>query len=173
MTDNSDSLSEEDQPEGDLPDDEESGGEVEQVDSQLVSPEDMESLQGVLGRIVQEAMEGSVFEYRYQRSAPLPTHEEFKAYGEVLPSAPERIMRMAENASDSIIEERRKSQRNVSWIIASFLAAVLIVFSFGAYLAHLGYDITGAVTSALSFVGILASVFVRRWLRRGADESAD
>ena len=59
-------------------------------------------------------------EVRY-RSAPLPTPEDFKEYGHVLPNAPERIMRMAENASEAAIRSEYRADNLIRYLMFGVL----------------------------------------------------
>lgn len=51
----------------------------------------------------------------------LPTPEDFKEYGHVLPNAPERIMRMAENASEAAIRSEYRADNLIRYLMFGVL----------------------------------------------------
>ena len=93
---------------------------------------------------------------------PLPAPEDFKAYGDVIPDAPERILSMMERQ----VEHRISTERNIvtsglkesirgQWMGYSI---VVILIGLSTLLALCGHDLTagGMVAAAIA----LAVVFV-------------
>ena len=93
---------------------------------------------------------------------PLPAPEDFKAYGDVIPDAPERILSMMERQ----VEHRISTERNIvtSGLKESFrgqwmgYSIVVILIGLSTLLALCGHDLTagGMVAAAIA----LAVVFV-------------
>lgn len=94
-------------------------------------------------------------------SGPLPKPSDFAAYKETLPSAPERIMKMAEEEQEHrqhIEKEIIKSVRRenlVGQIIGFVLALVCLCVA--TYLGLQGHDALAGAIMAIS--AVLASIF--------------
>ncbi len=58
---------------------------------------------------VQQVLQGILYEYQW--SGPLPSPSDFAAYKDVLESAPERIMRLAEEGSNHHVQQGRRRDR--------------------------------------------------------------
>ena len=93
---------------------------------------------------------------------PLPAPEDFKAYGEVIPDAPERILCLMERQVEHRISTERnivtsglKESRRGQWMGYSI---VVILISLSTLLAFYGHDVTAGImiTAAIG----LAVVFV-------------
>ena len=111
-------------------------------------------------------------EVRY-RSAPLPTPEDFKEYGQVLPNAPERIMRMAENASEAAIRSEYRADNLISYLMFGVPVIAIGCLILAGYLAYLGYDITGGITALGSALGYMFLMFGRSLFRRKPQKDTD
>jgi uncharacterized membrane protein len=116
---------------------------------------------------VQRALQG--FFYEYQWSGPLPPPADFAAYKEVLESAPERIMRLAEEGSSHHVGQGVRRDRLAGRVVTGFFFILFAAFALAGYLAHLGYDVTAAVTGLTPVVATLVTVFFRWWRRRERD----
>ena len=116
---------------------------------------------------VQRALQG--FFYEYQWSGPLPPPSDFAAYKEVLESAPERIMRLAEEGSSHHVQQGVRRDRLAGRVVTGFFIILLAAFALAGYLAYLGYDVTAAVTGLTPVVATLMTVFFRWWRRREKD----
>ena len=119
------------------------------------------------GEIVQEDNNrGAVVAEATISFGPLPTPEEFKGYGEVLPNAPERILRMAEREQDmrhegyraSISNDRLRINGSITVSLALIIAAVLV--------ALIGYP---WVSLPLGLSGIVAIIIRRIVFRQDSD----
>lgn len=93
---------------------------------------------------------------------PLPAPEDFKAYGEVIPDAPERILCLMEQQVEHRISTERnivtsglKESRRGQWMGYSI---VVILIGLSTLLAFYGHDVTAGImiTAAIG----LAVVFV-------------
>ena len=173
MTGNSDSQSDEDAPDEEKKPSENPSGDIEKADTGSPALPPPEELIAYLAQFLQQGASGTSFEYRYQRSAPLPTPEELKEYGKILPSAPERIMRMAENASEATIEGEHRRDNLVRSLMVGVPVIVVGCLAFASYLAHLGHNVTGMITALGSTFGYIISIFGRRLLRRKDREDSD
>ena len=129
----------------------------------LLSPEESPPV-----RIVEHSERREV---RY-RSAPLPTPEEFKEYGQVLPNAPERIMRMAENASESAIRSEYRTDNLIRYLMFGVPLIAIGCLVLAAYLAYLGYDVTGGITGLGGALAYMFS-FGRGLFRRKPQKDTD
>lgn len=102
---------------------------------------------------------------------PLPAPEDFKAYGEVIPNAPERILSMTEQqvshrirTEENVVKSGLAESRRGQWMGYSL---VLILIGISALLASNGHDwVAGAMMTAA--IG-LAVVFVLRQNPREKD----
>lgn len=116
---------------------------------------------------VQRALQG--FFYESQWSGPLPPPTDFAAYKEVLESAPERIMRLAEEGSSHHVQQGVRRDRLAGRVVTGFFLILFAAFALAGYFAHLGYDVTAAVTGLTPVVVTLVTVFFRWWRRRDRD----
>ncbi len=106
---------------------------------------------------------------------PLPAPEDFKAYGEVIENAPERILSMTEqqvkhriNTEDSIVKSGLSESRRGQWMGYSI---VLVLILLAALLAMKGHDwVAGAMMTAA--IG-LAVIFVLRQNPRKEEREKD
>lgn len=88
--------------------------------------------------------EGAMFLAMQRRHAgPLPSADTFRGYGEVLPSAPERIMRMAEieqAATHKALQTHQKDERFLvsqgQWM--GFIS-MIVALGGGIWMAYLGH----------------------------------
>ncbi|WP_050788045.1 DUF2335 domain-containing protein [Prevotella multiformis] len=95
---------------------------------------------------------------------PLPAPEDFRAYGEVIPNAPERILSMTEqqalhriHTEESIVKSGIVESRRGQWMGYSI---VLILIGISTLLASYGHDwVAGAMMTAA--IG-LSVIFVLR-----------
>ena len=116
---------------------------------------------------LRRALQG--FFYEYQWSGPLPPPTDFAAYKEVLESAPERIMKLAEEGSNHHVQQGVRRDRLAGRVVTGFFLILFAAFALAGYLAHLGYDVTAAVTGLTPLVATLITVFFRWWRRREKD----
>ena len=95
-------------------------------------------------------------------SGPLPSPDDFDAYGRTLPDAPERILKMAENQSSHRINIENKmlkmaSRESILGQIIGFLIAIIFLGA-AIWLAIEGHDaLAGTIIVALSS---LIAIFV-------------
>jgi len=98
-----------------------------------------------------------------QRSGPLPSAEEFRQYGEVLESAPDRILAMAEKSLEHRMAQQDRSSRTdallgVLGLIFAFLLA-LVVLGGSIWLIGDGKEVAGTILATLDLVA-LVTVFI-------------
>ena len=93
---------------------------------------------------------------------PLPAPEDFKAYGDVVPDAPERILSMMErqvehriNTERSIVTSGLKESQRGQWMGYSI---VVILIGLSTLLALCGHDLTAGGMVAVAIA--LAVIFV-------------
>lgn len=94
-------------------------------------------------------------------SGPLPKPSDFAAYKDALPSAPERIMTMAEEEQTHrhTIEKELLKNANRENFLGQFLAFILALVCLGVatYLGIQGHDtLAGAI---IAITAVLASIF--------------
>lgn len=117
--------------------------EVKQVLDKM-NPKERNIIQGAF-----VAMEQRMF------SGPLPSPEDFKAYGEAMQDAPQRILNMAEKQSEHrMIMERkllnRSTTESVLGQIIGFLIAILFLGA-AVWLGMSDHDVlAGAIVTAIS-----------------------
>ena len=94
---------------------------------------------------------------------PLPAPEDFKAYQDVLPDAPERILSMAEkqlghrtDIEKTIVERNLSLSDRGQWM--GFILAILFLIA-SMILAFTGHDLLGSVIMGSTLIGVLV-VFV-------------
>lgn len=92
---------------------------------------------------------------------PLPAPSDFAAYKETLPSAPERIMTMAEYEQDWSHKAKDKVINyglieSIIGMILSFVIVVLCVWA-AVYLAMHGHEVVA--TALIGIVATLATIF--------------
>lgn len=98
-----------------------------------------------------------------QRSGPLPSAEEFRQYGAVLESAPDRILAMAEKSLQHGITLQERASRTdavlgVLGLIFAFVLA-LVVLGGSIWLIRDGEAIAGTILATLDLVA-LVTVFI-------------
>lgn len=96
-------------------------------------------------------------------SGPIPDAQTLAQYGEIIPDAPERILRMAEKQSDhrQHLEKyviHSDSRRANLGVICAFIITMTVILS-GAYIALQGHPITGTIFTGMGLVG-LAGTFI-------------
>ena len=94
-------------------------------------------------------------------------------YGQVLPNAPERIMRMAENASEAAIRSEYRADNLIRYLMFGGPVIAIGCLILAGYLAYLGYDITGGITGLGSALGYMFLMFGRRPSRREPQKDTD
>lgn len=94
---------------------------------------------------------------------PLPAPEDFKAYQEVLPDAPERILSMAEkqlghrtDIEKTIVERNLSLSDRGQWM--GFVLAIMFLIA-SMILAFTGHELLGSVIMGSTLIGVLV-VFV-------------
>lgn len=94
---------------------------------------------------------------------PLPAPEDFKAYQEVLPDAPERILSMAEkqlghrtDIEKTIVERNLSLSDRGQWM--GFILAILFLIA-SMVLAFTGHELLGSIIMGSTLLGVLV-VFV-------------
>lgn len=98
----------------------------------------------------EEFDEGDAMYLAYQRmhSGPLPSVETFREYGNVVPDAPERILRMAEKEQDASHEFTRSAVRNERYLVSQGqwmgFVTMLLALGGGIAMAALGHLIFAA-----------------------------
>ncbi len=110
-------------------------------------------------------------------SGPLPSPEILKGYSEVIPDAPERLLRMAErqNAHDMEMDQenmrlaRRSMDRGFNAArrgqILGFILGIILI-GCGVYLTKFGFESVGLVIFSTSLVAVIAN-FVTPLLKKG------
>lgn len=135
--------------------------------TQEESSEDMTDINKVLEDLEPEQRSkiGSAFmalEAEHSFRGPLPAPKDFKAYGDVISNAPERILCMTERQVEHRISTERdivtsglKESRRGQWMGYSI---VIILIGFSTLLAFYGHEVTAGImiTAAIG----LAVVFV-------------
>ena len=92
-------------------------------------------------------------------SGPLPSPADLKAYGEIGPDFPSRIVAMAESQIDhQQVMDRHRSWRSSAGLAAGFVVAVLFL-GVAAWLINDGHEVAGTVLGSFDLVGLVA-VFV-------------
>jgi uncharacterized membrane protein len=97
--------------------------------------------------------------------------ESLAKYGEVIPSAPKRILKMAENQAEhrQWLEKRVISSdivRAYAGLACAFIITMTIVVS-GAYMVLHGHDLYGTIFAGIGLAG-LAGTFLRDTKKRAA-----
>lgn len=109
----------------------------------------------------------------YQRlhSGPLPSVETFREYGNVVPDAPERILRMAEKEQDAAHEFTRAAVRNERHLVSQGqwmgFATMLVALCGGIYMAAVG-----EVIFACALVSPAVLTPIMRFYFKGKHEAA-
>lgn len=100
-----------------------------------------------------------------QHTGPIPTAEEFARYGEVIPDAPERILKVFEEDSKHVRELQSAAlsgeislDRRGQWMAFSTLLGILIIVVYALYLGN----VTFAGIASLAFLGMAASGFLKK-----------
>lgn len=113
----------------------------------------------------------SIFE-RKTFSGPLPAPEDFAAYKNVVPDAPERILAMAEKQQQHRIETEQKIvDSNIkSSLLGQWLAAIMAIICLlcCVYLGIHGHDVLAG-----SIVAIIVSVVTIFALRKRSDQKKE
>lgn len=92
-------------------------------------------------------------------SGPLPSPADLKAYGEIGPDFPNRIVAMAESQIDhQQVMDRHRSWRSSAGLVTGFFVAVLFL-GVAAWLINDGHEVAGTVLGSFDLVGLVA-VFV-------------
>lgn len=122
----------------------ESGAEKVQQVLEKMSPEERDVIRGAF-----VALEQRMF------SGPLPSPEDFNAYGKVVKDAPQRILKMAEEQSKHRMDMEKKllnrsTAESVMGQIIGFLIAILFLGA-ALWLGLNGHDVlAGAIVAAIS-----------------------
>jgi uncharacterized membrane protein len=108
---------------------------------------------------------------RRSHIGPLPPADTFRDYGAVLPTAPERIMCMAEKEQAAAHEARRTHQRDERYLVSQgqwmgFLSMTLALGG-GIYVATLGY-----VVFACALVSPAVITPIMRFYFKGRSDAA-
>ncbi|MDP2130096.1 MAG: DUF2335 domain-containing protein [Erythrobacter sp.] len=103
-------------------------------------------------------------------AGPLPSVEMFKAYGEVVPTAPERILRMAEKEQDAAHEFSRTALGHEKTLVSQgqwmgFIAMMVALLG-GIYLA-----LQGEIIFACALVSPAVLTPIMRFYFRGKHEA--
>lgn len=110
---------------------------------------------------------------------PLPAPEDFKAYKEVLPDAPERILSMAEKQLghrteiEKIIVEKNLSLSERGQWMGFFLAIIFLVVSM--ILAFNDHEMLGSVIMGSTLLGVLVVFVLNRlpWFNKENSNNID
>lgn len=117
---------------------------------------------------VQQIVE--IVRYTEMYSGPIPPPNFLKGYQEVIPDAPERILKMAENAQAAQIEGQREilkqnglnitnsHKANKSSQIFAFILIVCLIAA-GIWITVTGHDTVGGMIFGTTIVGV-ATVFI-------------
>lgn len=144
---------------------------IEQTTAPPETPNDDEVADA---EIVQEAIrlgeergvvEGIAFAVQ-SSSGPLPSADEFDAYGTALASAPDRILTMAEKQLDHKIKQDNRSGltdqiATIAGLIFAFLLA-LVVLSGSIWLISEGFAIAGTILATLDLVALVTTFILGR-----------
>lgn len=104
-------------------------------------------------------------------SGPLPSPSDFAAYKQVLPSAPERIMQMAENIQKHRIESEMRliKIRSYESIFGMTAGFVLVLACLGlVYLLAMNEHDALAIT-VVGITAVIASIFVLKFYPKKTD----
>ena len=96
-------------------------------------------------------------------SGPLPPPSDLARYKEILPDAPDRILKMAEREQEHafLLERRFLGYKSRGQVFAFFI--VIASFLLNAYLATIGYPWRGLIISGFALAGIVgAFIYGRR-----------
>lgn len=104
-------------------------------------------------------------------SGPLPTPADFAAYKQVLPSAPERIMKMAEDIQQHRIKSETRlikirAYESIVGMVAGFIL-VLICLGMVGWLGINGHDVLAGTIVGITVV--IASIFVLKFYPKKTD----
>lgn len=102
---------------------------------------------------------------------PLPPPQMLKEYGEIIPDAPERILRMAEKEQASEIEHRKSY---ALYRLRGQFFALCITFGFmifGGIIIYLGHPLTGVLFSGTGLVTIVCAFIYGQRHNKGQPEN--
>lgn len=99
-----------------------------------------------------------------QYVGPIPPAEEFAKYGQVIPDAPERILKVFEADSEHTrnmqrlaLEGEIKRDRRGQWMAFTVLLAIIIIIIISLYLGNVAF----AGIAGLAFLAFAAKGFLR------------
>ncbi|SEF42315.1 Predicted membrane protein [Xylanibacter ruminicola] len=104
---------------------------------------------------------------------PLPAPEDFKAYQEVLPDAPERILSMAEkqlnhrtDIEKTIVEKNLSLSNRGQWM--GFILAILFLIA-SMILAFTGHELLSSIIMGSTLLGVLVVFVLNKlpWFNKG------
>lgn len=106
-----------------------------------------------------------------QHIGPLPSPADFAAYKQVLPSAPERILQMAEEIQRHRIESERRlikirAYESIVGMVAGFVL-VLVCLGLVFWLGIKGHDVLAA--TVVGITAVIASIFVLKFYPKKTD----
>jgi uncharacterized membrane protein len=100
-----------------------------------------------------------------QYTGPIPTAEEFLKYGQVMPDAPERILRVFEADSEHVRGMQiRALNGEISrdcrgqWMAFVILMGLLLVVTYALYLGNIAF----AGIAGLTFIGMAVGGFLKK-----------
>lgn len=150
-------------------------------DDELVPAEEPEQLPDELKEVALEIGEEKVRNiialhsvHMERHTGPLPHPKLFAQYGEVLPDAPERILRMAEKEQDhEHLKEMKQvegDEKRANWGLGMGFFIFTTVFFGAIYLIVIGQEIAGYVSLAALVLNALVNFFRTGRERRSKDE---
>lgn len=96
-------------------------------------------------------------------SGPLPHPDIFQKYGEIIPNAPERILKVFEDDSRHVrdiqfaaLDAERRDSRRAHWMAWSLIFSGFVLV---AFLAWLGKDWLAGIALGTTLAGTIAGVF--------------
>ena len=99
-------------------------------------------------------------------SGPIPHPDIFKKYGEVIPDAPERILRVFEEdsrhtreISSAALVAQKEDNRRSHWMAWSLIFSGLLLIGI---LAYLGKDVLAGIVAASTLAGTIAAFLQAR-----------
>ena len=116
-------------------------------------------------------------------SGPLPHPEILKGYQQLIPDAPERILRMAEKEqshrqsaeNEMLAQNRRNIEGSISANRRSQILAACAIFALliaGVFLTRAGYATVGGIIFSTTIIG-MASIFITGKLTQRSNTDAD
>jgi len=118
-----------------------------------------------------ERIQGIVAQQHF--SGPIPHPDIFRQYGEIIPDAPERILRVfeddskhARNIAFAALNAQKDDNRRAHWMAWSLIA---IGMGLVAFLAYIGKDILAGVVAGSTLVAV-ATGFLQASKAKSADD---